>query len=188
MRAAERQLQLLKDISLLAKVQQESPMAPYAISATTIVQAALARLETQINETEAQVDMVPDLPVIQANQKWACQAIYQLVSNALKYTADDHPPEVQIAPYDGPKGIGFIIKDRGPGVKPEHAERIWVLFQRAVGREIEGTGAGLAIVRQIAERHGGHAWLQPRDGGGAEFMITFGPVKAEIIIRADEAE
>jgi signal transduction histidine kinase len=32
----------------------------------------------------------------------------------------------------------------------------------------------LAIVRQIAERHGGNAWVQPRDGGGSEFIITFG--------------
>jgi signal transduction histidine kinase len=47
------------------------------------------------------------------------------------------------------------------------------LFQRAVGREVEGTGAGLAIVRQIAERHGGHAWVEPREGGGSKFIITF---------------
>jgi signal transduction histidine kinase len=43
-----------------------------------------------------------------------------------------------------------------------------------VNREIEGTGAGLAIVQQVAERHGGRAWVQPRAGGGSEFIITFG--------------
>jgi signal transduction histidine kinase len=59
-------------------------------------------------------------------------------------------------------------------VPQEHAERIFQLFQRAVGRDIEGTGAGLAIVRQIAERHGGNAWVEQRQGGGAEFIITFG--------------
>jgi signal transduction histidine kinase len=70
------------------------------------------------------------------------------------------------------------VRDRGPGIAPEQAERIFQLFQRAVGREIEGTGAGLAIVRQIAERHGGSAWVEPRRGGGSEFIITFGDSKA----------
>ena len=70
--------------------------------------------------------------------------------------------------------MGLIVCDRGPGVAPEHADRIFQLFQRAVGREVEGTGAGLAIVRQVAERHGGRAWVQPREGGGSEFVLTFG--------------
>ena len=70
--------------------------------------------------------------------------------------------------------VGIVVRDRGPGVPPEHAERIFQLFQRAVGREVEGTGAGLAIVRQVAERHGGRAWVRPREGGGAEFILTFG--------------
>ena len=46
----------------------------------------------------------------------------------------------------------------------------------AVGRDIEGTGAGLAIVRQVAVRHGGDAWVRSRDGGGSEFVLSFGPV------------
>ena len=55
----------------------------------------------------------------------------------------------------------------------EHAERIFQLFQRAVGREVEGTGAGLAIVRQISERHGGNAWVEQREGGvGCELEHT----------------
>jgi signal transduction histidine kinase len=54
-------------------------------------------------------------------------------------------------------------------------DRIFEMFHRGVGREIEGTGAGLTIVRRIAERHGGRAWFVDRTGGGSEFMITFSP-------------
>src|SRR5207247_10956658 len=88
------------------------------------------------------------------------------------------PPQVEICAYragpDEPAGQGLVVCDRGPGVPAGYGDRIFQLFQRAVGREVEGTGAGLAIVRQIAERHGGSAWVRPREGGGSEFIITFG--------------
>ncbi|RME53976.1 MAG: ATP-binding protein, partial [Deltaproteobacteria bacterium] len=56
---------------------------------------------------------------------------------------------------------------------PEKRERIFELFDRGGEREIEGTGAGLAIVRAVAERHGGRTDVLPRPGGGSEFFITF---------------
>jgi len=118
------------------------------------------------------------------DKTWATQAVYNLVANALKFTRGGEPPDVEITPYrpEGPgrNAIGIVVRDRGPGIAPEHTERIFQLFQRAVGREVEGTGAGLAIVRQIAERHGGSAWVQPRDGGGSEFIVTFGQSKDDV--------
>ena len=70
--------------------------------------------------------------------------------------------------------VGLAVRDRGIGVEPDQAQRIFHLFQRAVGREVHGTGAGLAIVQQIAHRHGGRTWVQPREGGGSEFVLLFG--------------
>jgi len=106
----------------------------------------------------------------------AVEAVYNLLSNALKFTREGHAPEIEVAPYSDasdPRNVGLVIRDRGPGVAPEHAERIFELFQRSVAREIEGTGAGLAIVKEVASRHAGAAWVQPREGGGSEFIITF---------------
>ncbi len=68
--------------------------------------------------------------------------------------------------------VRTAVRDRGPGISEEYQERIFSLFQRAVSRRVEGTGAGLAIVRQVAERHGGSAFVRSRDGGGSEFVIT----------------
>ena len=48
-----------------------------------------------------------------------------------------------------------------------------------MGREIEGTGAGLAIVREVAFRHGGRAWVQARQDGGSEFIITFEKARSQ---------
>lgn len=174
---AQRLNRLLDDILTLSRSQRmEAPSEE--IEGETIVLEALRRLEGKISATNAQIRVAKDFQGIRVDKTWATQALYNLIANALKFTRDGEPPDVEIAPYK-PDGsardvIGIAVRDRGPGVAPEHAERIFQLFQRAVGRDVEGTGAGLAIVEQIAARHGGHAWVNPREGGGSEFIITFG--------------
>jgi GAF domain-containing protein len=174
---AQRLNRLLDDILTLSRSQRmEAPAEE--VDGESIVLEALKRLEAKIAATKAQIRITKDFNGLRVDSTWATQAVYNLIANALKFTRDGAPPEVEIEPYrpNGPRSKinGIAVRDRGPGVAPEHAERIFQLFQRVVGREIEGTGAGLAIVRQIAERHGGSAWVQPREGGGAEFIITFG--------------
>ena len=143
-----------------------------------IVLEAVRRLEGKINATNAWVRVAEKFDGLRVDKTWATQAVYNLLANALKFTRPGEAPDVEIAPYQpqgpGSEVVGIAVCDRGPGVAPEHAERIFQLFQRAVGREVEGTGAGLAIVRQIAERHGGSAWVESREGGGSQFVVTFG--------------
>jgi len=177
-RGTQRMDQLMTDILTLSRVQRMEG-AIEDIQGESIVTEALRRLDHKIKETGATVRVVEPLPRWQGNRTWATQGIYNLIANALKFRRNGEAPDVEIAPYhsttveDG-SVVGIVVRDRGPGVAPEHAERIFQLFQRAVGREVEGTGAGLAIVRQVAERHGGRAWVQSREGGGSEFMLTFG--------------
>ena len=168
---------LIHDITALACAQQiEAPTE--TIDSRPIVRKALQRLVTRIKDTKADVQVMEDLPRIRANGTWAVEAVYNLIANALKFTREGAAPKIEIAAYmpaEGePDGAGIVVRDRGPGVEPEHAERIFQLFQRAVGCEVEGTGSGLAIVRQVARRHGGSAWVRPREGGGSEFIVTFG--------------
>jgi K+-sensing histidine kinase KdpD len=174
---AQRLNRLLDDILTLSRSQRmEAPTEQ--VDGETIVSEALKRLEGKITATNASIRVVKDFHGLRVDKTWATQAVYNLIANALKFSRAGEAPDVEIAPYRsrdaGSKVVGIAVRDRGPGVAPEHAERIFHLFQRAVGREVEGTGAGLAIVRQVAERHGGSAWVEARQGGGSEFIITFG--------------
>jgi PAS domain S-box-containing protein len=175
-RATQRLDRLLSDILELSRAQRMQPPME-EVDAEVLVKEALSRLDTRMKETGATVQIIAALPRLQVNRMWATQGLYNLLSNALKFTRDGDAPQIEIAPYQAPVSeasvAGIVVKDRGPGVPPRHAKRIFMLFQRAVGRDVEGTGAGLAIVRQVAERHGGQAWVQPRAGGGSEFVITF---------------
>lgn len=186
-RATQRLDQLLTDILDLSRAQRMDPPVT-DIDADQLVQEVMRRLERRMKETGAKITIRSPLPNLRVNTTWAIQGIYNLVSNALKFASAGEPPNVEIAPHtmvdlDGTALIGLVVRDRGPGVAPDQRERIFELFRRAVGREIEGTGAGLAIVRQVAERHGGRAWMAPREGGGSDFFITFGvkqPIPSEV--------
>ncbi len=157
-KASQRLGSLLDDLLALIRARRiEKPAV--SMDAGIIVREALARLEEKVHATGATVQIAGKLPFLYAEKVWAVEAVYNLVSNALKFRKGDAPPQIEIASYvpgeTDPPGVGLVVRDRGPGVPPEYAERIFDLFQRAVGREVEGTGAGLAIVREVARRHGG---------------------------------
>jgi signal transduction histidine kinase len=175
-RAAHRLDTLLLDILTLSRAKRLE-LTLEDIPGDVLVGEALRRLEGKIEETKARVQVAKELPTLKVDKIWATQAVYNLIANALKFTQGGAAPEIEIGPYASEPGsevAGLVVRDRGHGVPAGQEDRIFGLFHRAVGREVEGTGAGLAIVREVARRHGGEAWVRAREGGGSEFIITFG--------------
>lgn len=173
---AERLDRLLEDVLMLSRAQRASGDVD-SIDSKVVAEDVIRQLDVRLNETNGTVRIVGELPQIRADIRWLRQSVFNLVANALKFRNGEEPPEVEISAYELRPGdddvTGLVIRDRGPGIDRTHAERVFQLFQRAVGRKVEGTGAGLAIVRQVSNRYGGHAWYEPRPGGGSQFFITF---------------
>ena len=169
-KAVKRMNRLLDDILLLS-LTQKAGIATERIEGESVVNEALGRLEEVIALKKAKIRVLNPLPKIKAHRAWTTQAIYNLLTNALKFTKEGERPDIEIA---SAPGGGIVVRDRGTGIPQKDRKRIFEMFQRAVGREIEGTGSGLTIARTIAERHGGKVWMKPRKGGGSEFTITFG--------------
>lgn len=96
------------------------------------------------------------------------QALVNLVRNALQ--ASDKPVELSVRRDDG--GLEFLIADRGPGISPAVQAR---LFQPFVTGRTQGTGLGLAVVRRVAEMHGGTIAHIARTGGGTSFRLWLPP-------------
>ncbi|QSQ21126.1 response regulator [Pyxidicoccus parkwayensis] len=104
------------------------------------------------------------------------QAVAALVSNALKF-GPGRPVEVEVT-REGPVGRVQVL-DRGIGIPEEQLERIFERFGRAVSsRSYGGLGLGLYLARRAAEAHGGRAWAQTREGGGARFTLEL-PLEKE---------
>lgn len=172
-RAGRRQSRLLDAIRTISEIRRTDAQRQ-RVPAERLLQEALRRLGPTIEQTRAVIDIAPDLPQLLVERRWALEAIHQLLRNALQYTREGIAPEIDIEAYDGSEGIGLVIKDRGHGLPAAYTERVFELFWRAVGHENPGTGAGLAMVRQIATKYDGSAWLRPREDGGTEAYITFG--------------
>jgi signal transduction histidine kinase len=87
--------------------------------------------------------------------------------------ASDPTIEVEISEGSGLQQL--VVRDHGRGVDPADHERIFEIFQTRGSTRggKRGTGIGLAVVRKIAEAHGGSAWVESEPGAGAAFHVTF---------------
>jgi signal transduction histidine kinase len=94
------------------------------------------------------------------------------MDNAIKFSRDSHPPRVRVTSETHPDGVHIVVADNGIGFDVDHRERIFGLFHRLVSPDqFEGTGAGLAIVRKIAERIGARVSAESSPGRGATFVV-----------------
>lgn len=174
--AAGRIDHMLSDVLTLSRVRRF--IEPnQSVDLRRVVDASLAEHHSLIQETNASVRIADDLPSVIGDESWITKAVSEIIDNSLKFKADSTSPEIEIEGYVA-NGIeqtaGLVVRDRGIGIKAEHTERIFSLFQRCVGREFPGRGAGLAISRAIAQQHQGNAWCNPREDGGSSFFISFG--------------
>lgn len=128
--------------------------------------------EQQEFHPRAQV-RIGSLPKVEGDNTMLRQILANLVDNALKYSAKQETPEVEIGAVAGESETLFYVKDNGAGFDMTYAGKLFGVFQRLHKEsEFPGTGVGLAIVKRLVERHGGRVWAEAAPNGGACFYFT----------------
>ena len=116
---------------------------------------------------------IEPLPTVQGDPVLLKVAVENLVGNALKYSASRKPARIAVRAVDSGDQHGFAVEDNGVGFDMRYAHKLFGVFQRLHSMDdFEGTGIGLASVRRIAERHGGHVAADAEVDRGAVFTFT----------------
>jgi signal transduction histidine kinase len=140
-------------------------------NANEIVSETLQALQPDLEAAGAEVT-VGELPVVLARPGQLHQLFQNLISNAIKFRSEK-PLRIEIAAYSEPGVWHFTVADNGIGIAQRDVVRIFDLFKRSRAvRELEGTGIGLAVVKQIVERLGGGVWVESQPGEGSTFHFT----------------
>jgi PAS domain S-box-containing protein len=166
---AKRMSSLINDLLEYSRVGTRGrPLSPTDCS--TVFELACNNLRVAIEEAGATITRDP-LPKVMGDEIQLLQLFQNLIGNAVKFRGEQ-PVKVHVGVEPQKGNWLFRISDNGIGIEPQHAERIFIIFQRLHNRlQYPGTGIGLAICKKIVERHGGRIWVESEPGAGATFCF-----------------
>jgi light-regulated signal transduction histidine kinase (bacteriophytochrome) len=168
---AKRMQQLIADLLAYSRVNNKELDLRQA-DCEALVVAAMLNLQVAIQENGASVDWDP-LPELWVDQAQFVQLFQNLLGNAIKFRRKEEPPRIHISAADSGAEWVISVRDNGIGIDPQHAERVFQIFQRLhTMEEFPGTGIGLAVCKKVVERHGGKIWVESEPGVGSAFRFT----------------
>jgi two-component system, OmpR family, sensor histidine kinase KdpD len=143
---------------------------PQAVS--TLINAQLEKHRAITEDREIRVDLPSGLPLVIADSELVGIVLWQLLSNAIQYTAPGSGLAIRARVLDD--AVAVSIHDHGPGIPKQEQSHIFDKFFRSREHRdlIPGTGMGLAIAREIVRAHGGRIWVESEPGNGSEFTFT----------------
>ena len=163
----------LLDMARLQSGNVELNLAWQPIEET--VGAALQQIRSVAESRVIELSIDKDLPPLKIDATLMERALWNLLENAVKYSPDDTPIELNIrrSKDGGDDSIDIEVCDRGPGLPSDDGESLFGLFQRGQSESsVPGAGIGLAIVKSIADVHQGKLWARQRKGGGSCFHLS----------------
>jgi two-component system phosphate regulon sensor histidine kinase PhoR len=177
-RHANRLRQIIEDLLALSNVERDSEQTSIEFNPGSLDQLIASSIDNCERKAKAKnielaghvEDKSLEYPL---NSQLMEQALTNLIDNAIKYSPENTKIDVDLSASDS--GISIKVKDEGPGIAPEHHERLFERFysvDKARSREMGGSGLGLSIVKHIVRAHGGDIGVMSEMGKGTTFVIS----------------
>ena len=169
-------LNLINEVLDLSKVESGTTKLNLTNLSLTEVIESLTRTMLPVlapRQHSLDVEVEEGLPLVHADKAKVNEVLLNLLSNATKFTPDGGRLKIEAVRED--KWCQVSVIDNGIGIKKEDQERIFEPFYQldnSLTRERTGTGLGLALVKQIIEKHGGQIWVESEYGRGSRFTFT----------------
>lgn len=169
-------LSLINDLLDIAKIEAgKMEIEPKVLDVKKTFESALKIIATKAREQKQRlvIDIDPAAPLLYADERALKQIVINLVSNAVKFTPDGG--RIAVAATRARNGdFQIMVEDNGPGIPREKLDRVFKPFSQVdnrYDRQGSGTGLGLALVRGLAELHGGRAWIESDAGKGCRAYV-----------------
>ena len=160
-----------------------------SVDLNNLLAGVLDVIKVSARDTQVEFKIPRPLPTIECDRTQVNELFTNLISNGIKYNQKDEKiVEIGYLDSDDPVAVEksqeysenapaktiFYVRDNGIGIRPRHLESIFRIFKRLHGQKKYGggTGAGLTIVKKIAERHGGEIWVKSVYQEGSTFYFT----------------
>ena len=138
-----------------------------------ILRQLRAELKPRLESRHARLVFPETMPLVMCDRTRLYQVFSNLIGNALDHMGPVENPTIEIDVVVEGDSHRVTVRDNGRGIDPGYHERIFQIFQSLGPRQdgSRGTGVGLAIVKKIAEVHGGSVWVESEPGCGAAFHV-----------------
>lgn len=162
----------LLDISKLEQGQMKLEREPVCLA--DIARVALEQVSGLARERNHTLSSAldPQCPLVSADPDLLRRVLVNLLGNAIKFTPDGG--NIRVSSHCEGGEMRICVADNGPGIPPEHRERIFEKFGQVETRRSDrraSTGLGLTFCRMVAEAHGGHIWVDSEVGRGSTFCL-----------------
>jgi PAS domain S-box-containing protein len=169
---------LIEDLLHYSRIDVE-PASATRVDLRRLINGILRDRKLLLDAQGVELKVQLDVACVDTWERGLTQILSNLLDNAVKYSRDATPPVVRVWSQDLDDVVRIAIADNGVGFDMKHHDRMFGLFNRLEGHErFEGTGAGLAIVKKIAEKIGARVRAEAAPRAGATFMVdlpTSGP-------------
>lgn len=163
---------IVDELLLLASVRS-SEIRKEPVDMKKCVEAAIKRLDSQINERAARIVFPDEWPSVLGYLNWIQEVFVNYLSNAIKYGGD--PPVIEIEAFESDGKVWYAVTDNGDGIPEKMKDRLFIAFSRLETTKADGHGLGLSIVKRIMDKLDGEVRMEDAAGKGARFMFGLPP-------------